>query len=90
MTKKEKNKLGEVHEVKDVKIAVEHNQEENTLTTHEKNHYKRGYMAHIKQNKKLGRCSKCGADKPCQPIKKKDFDKMLKAMLKVPPPKNWK
>ncbi|CAG8667561.1 5996_t:CDS:1, partial [Paraglomus brasilianum] len=40
-----KDKLGEVHEVKDVKIvALEHNQEENTLTTHEKIHYKRGYM----------------------------------------------
>ena len=25
-----------------------------------------------------------------KPIKKKDFDKMVKAMLKVLPPKNWK
>ncbi|KLL03498.1 MAG: hypothetical protein MRECE_15c023 [Mycoplasmataceae bacterium CE_OT135] len=25
-----------------------------------------------------------------KPIKKRDFDKMVKAMLKVPPPKNWK
>ena len=23
-------------------------------------------------------------------LKQKDFDKIIKAMLKVPPPKNWK
>jgi len=25
-----------------------------------------------------------------KPVKKRDFDKMVKAMLKVPAPKNWK
>ena len=43
----------------------------------------------LAEQKKLGRCPECG-DGSCQPITKKEFDKMLKAMSKVPPPKSWK
>ena len=46
--------------------------------------------------KKLIHCPKCGKgsfinlneSEEKKPVKKKDFDKMIKAMLKVPPPKN--
>ena len=82
MNKKEKGKLGVVHEVKDVKIAVEHNQKENTLTTHEKNHYKRGYMAH-KHNGELGHCSECEN----QSVSQEEFDRMVKVLLNTPPRK---
>lgn len=57
------------------------------FTTKETIHYKRG-MAQNKQNEKLSHCPKCGAETPCQPIKKKEFEKVLKAMWKVSPPKN--
>jgi len=39
----------------------------------------------LAEQKKLGNCPKCG-DGACEPITKKEFDKMLK----VPPPKSWK
>ena len=42
------------------------------------------------EQEKSGRCSKCGADGSCRPVGKKEFNKLLKAMLKVPPPKSWK
>jgi len=45
--------------------------------------------AELAEQKKLGNCPKCG-DGACQPITKKEFDRMLKSMLKVPPPKSWK
>ncbi|CAG8722652.1 2575_t:CDS:1, partial [Scutellospora calospora] len=42
------------------------------------------------EQEKSGRCPKCGADGSCRPVGKKEFNKLLKAMLKVPPPKSWK
>jgi hypothetical protein len=48
--------------------------------------------------KKLIHCSKCGKGsfinlnerEEGRKIKKKDFDKMVEALLKVPPPEKWK
>jgi hypothetical protein len=84
MTKREKNKLGVIHEVK--KVEIEHNQEKDTFfATHGTNHYKRGYMAH-KHNKKLGHCSECEN----QSVSQEEFDRMLMVALNTPPRKRTK
>ncbi|CFW92741.1 protein of unknown function [endosymbiont DhMRE of Dentiscutata heterogama] len=48
--------------------------------------------------KKLIHCPKCGKGsfislnekEEKRKVRKKDFDKMVEAMFKIPPPKNWK
>ncbi len=52
MTKKESNKLGKVHEVKDVEIVLENDQKAKTFITYEKIDYKRGYMDKDANNRK--------------------------------------
>ena len=47
-----------------------------------KKHYKRGYMAQDKQNKK----SNCET----QPVSQKDFDRMVMTALNTPPRKRTK
>nr|CAG8435745.1 12352_t:CDS:2 [Entrophospora candida] len=86
MTKKEKNKLEEIHGGDEiVKISSEHNQDENVSTTQEVIHYKRGYMAH-KHNGKLGHCSECKN----QSVSHEEFDKMVEILLNTPPRKRTK
>ena len=86
MTKKEKNKL-EIHGGKEtLKISSEHNQDENTSTTKEVIHYKRGYMALEKENKKVDNHSNCET----KPVSQEEFDRMLKIALNTPPRKRTK
>jgi hypothetical protein len=47
------------------------------------NTYKKGYMTQNQHEKRLGHCPKCKTE--TQPVRKKEFNKLLDACLKTPP-----
>ena len=51
-----------------------------------KKHYKRGYMAQDKQNKKVDNHSNCET----QPVSKEEIDRLIMAALNTPPRKGTK
>jgi hypothetical protein len=59
---------------------------EKSMANGSKKHYKRGYMALDKQNKKLNHCSKYET----QPVSQEEFDRMLMIALNTPPRKRTK